>query len=110
MPQLWETPRVYVLGAGNLGEGPQAFPVPPDDWANGDAGTADEVLTPSPRRAPARAAAHKSPPGLGGVGVAVWGRPALLSHLLRPGLRLPPDSGSVLPFSVGPSPAQLPAE
>ena len=37
MPQLWETPRVYVLGAGNLGEGQQAFPVPPDDWANGDA-------------------------------------------------------------------------
>ena len=66
---------------------------------------ADEILTPSPRRAPARAAAHKSPLGLSGVGVAVWGRPALLSHLLRPGPRLPPDSGSVLPFSVCPRPA-----
>ena len=102
MPQFWETPRVYALGAGNLGEGQQAFPVPPDDWANGDARTADEILTPSPRRAPARAAAHKSPLGLSGVGVAVWGRPALLSHLLRPGPRHPPDSGSVLPFSVCP--------
>lgn len=51
---------MYVLGVGNLGEGPQAFPVPPDDWANGDAGTADETLTPSPRPAPARMAAHRA--------------------------------------------------
>lgn len=78
-----------------------------DDWADGDPGPAAEILTLSPGRAPARVAAHESPPGLGGVGGAVWGWPALLSHLLRPGPRLHPDSGSVLPFSAGPSPAQL---